>query len=225
MDTTGIKNIIFDLGGVIIDLRRENAVAALEALGIADAACLLGLYRQEGPFLKLETGEMTAASFFDTLRERCRPGTTDEDIERAFNAFLAGLPAERLKMLRDLRSHGFRIFALSNTNAVMYDSWIRKAFMAEGLSIQDYFEGVTASFREGVCKPDEDIFRIALRRYGLKGEETLMLDDSPANCEGARRAGMRAVEVGLPGSGHDAMEIAKTLISRKNEESGDGRDV
>ena len=170
MDTTGIKNIIFDLGGVIIDLRRENAVAALEALGIADAACLLGLYRQEGPFLKLETGEMTAASFFDTLRERCRPGTTDEDIERAFNAFLAGLPTERLKMLRDLRSHGFRIFALSNTNAVMYDSWIRKAFTAEGLSIQDYFEGVTASFREGVCKPDEDIFRIALRRYGLKGK-------------------------------------------------------
>lgn len=204
---TGIKNLIFDLGGVIIDLRRENAVDGLKVLGIADADELLGLYRQEGPFLKLEIGEMTPAQFFDALREKCRPGTTDADIERAFNAFLTGLPEERLRMLRGLRERGFRVFALSNTNAVMYNSWIKDAFRAEGLGIDDYFEGVIASFREGVCKPDEEIFRIALRRYGLDPEETLMLDDSAANCEAARRTGMRAMEVGLPGSGRDVLSI------------------
>lgn len=204
---TGIKNLIFDLGGVIIDLRRENAVDRLKAIGIADADELLGLYRQEGPFLKLEIGEMTPAQFFDALRKKCRPGTTDADIERAFNAFLTGLPEERLRMLRGLRERGFRVFALSNTNAVMYNSWIKDAFRAEGLGIDDYFEGVIASFREGVCKPDEEIFRIALRRYGLDPEETLMLDDSAANCEAARRTGMRAMEVGLPGSGRDVLSI------------------
>ena len=64
----GIKNVVFDLGGVIIDLRRENAVEALEALGVADADSMLGLYRQEGPFLGIETGKLTPADFFDRLR-------------------------------------------------------------------------------------------------------------------------------------------------------------
>lgn len=208
----GVRNLVFDLGGVIIDLRRENAVSALEALGIADAGDLLGLYRQDGPFLELEIGQMTAARFFDALRERCRPGTTDADIENAFNEFLVSLPVERLKMLRDLRTRGFRVFALSNTNAVMFNSWIRRAFKAEGLSVDDYFDGIVVSFREGVCKPDPDIFRIVMRRYGLKGEETLLLDDSEANCSAAREVGLRAARVGLPGSGEDVMAITGRLV-------------
>ena len=76
----GVRNLVFDLGGVIIDLRRENAVEALESLGIADAGELLGLYRQEGPFLQLEIGEISPAQFFDALRAQCRPGTADADI-------------------------------------------------------------------------------------------------------------------------------------------------
>ncbi|MEE1023102.1 MAG: HAD family phosphatase [Muribaculaceae bacterium] len=207
----GIRNVVFDLGGVIIDLRRENAVEELERLGIADAGELLGLYRQEGPFLELEVGRISPAEFFDSLRSRCRPGVADTDIERAFNAFLIGLPVERLAMLRRLRARGKRVYALSNTNAVMFNSWIKEAFKAEGMKVDDYFDGIIASFREGVCKPDEEIFRIALSRYGLKGDETLMLDDSAANCEAARRAGMRALEVGLPGSGRDALAIEKLI--------------
>lgn len=208
----GVRNLVFDLGGVIIDLRRENAVEALESLGITDAGELLGLYRQEGPFLQLEIGEISSAQFFDALRAQCRPGTTDADIEKAFNAFLVGLPVERLRMLRDLRGRGFRVFALSNTNAVMFNSWIRRAFQSEGLGVEDYFDGIVASFREGVCKPDPEIFRIVLRRYGLKGEETLMLDDSEANCAAARSVGMRAECVGLPGSGSDVIAITGRLV-------------
>ncbi len=208
----GIKNVVFDLGGVIIDLRRENAVEALEALGVADADSMLGLYRQEGPFLGIETGKLTPADFFDRLRGCCRPGTTDLEIQQAFCRFLVGLPAERLAMLRSLRKRGKRIYALSNTNAIMFNSWIIQAFRAEGMGIDDYFDGVVASFREGVCKPDAEIFRIVLRRYGLDGDETLMLDDSEANCESARKAGMRAMRVGLPGSGTDAIAIAERIV-------------
>lgn len=206
--TEGIKNIIFDLGGVIIDLCRDEAVRSLEALGIPDVDSLLGLYRQEGPFLELEIGKITAAEFYDRLLPSCRPGTSCRQIQEAFNAFLIGLPAERLEMLRALRKKGYRLFALSNTNAVMFDSWIKHHFRAEGLEIDDYFEGIIASFREGVCKPDCGIFSVALARYGLDGNETIFLDDSEANCEAARKAGMRAMKVGLPGSGSDIMAIA-----------------
>lgn len=208
----GIKNIIFDLGGVIIDLRRENAVENLRRLGIADAGELLGLYRQEGPFLDIEVGRITPAEFFDMMRLRCRPGTTDREIELAFNAFLVRLPIERLEMLRRLRSGCKRVFALSNTNAVMYNSWIRTAFQAEGLKIDDYFDGIIASFREGVCKPDRRLFEIALHRYALLPEETLMLDDSEANCEAARFTGMRAVQVGKPSEGPDVIEITNAIV-------------
>ena len=94
----------------------------------------------------------------------------------------------------------------------MYNSWIRTAFQAEGLKIDDYFDGIIASFREGVCKPDRRLFEIALHRYALLPEETLMLDDSEANCEAARLTGMRAVLVGKPSEGPDVIEITNAIV-------------
>lgn len=195
-----IKAIVFDLGGVVIDLKRENAVAALEALGIKNADELLGLYRQDGPFLALEIGKISAAGFFDTMRVEASasgaPAPADMLIQEAFNSFLVALPVERLERLRALKSKGYRIFALSNTNPVMYPTWIAEHFKQEGLHINDYFEGIVTSFSEGCCKPDAEIFRRLLVRYDLDPASTLMLDDSEANCEAARSTGMQALRVG-----------------------------
>lgn len=191
----GIRNIVFDLGGVVIDLTRERAVEALAALGLKDADSVLGLYRQQEPFLGIETGRLHAGEFFELLRISC-PGASDVQLTEAFNQFLAGIPLERLRRLRELRDNGIRIYALSNTNPIMYNSWIAEHFRQEGLSINDYFDGIVTSFQELCCKPDIRIFETVLRRYGLKGEETLMLDDSAANCEAARQAGMQAMQVG-----------------------------
>lgn len=197
-----IKNIVFDLGGVVITLNRNRAVRSLIDLGVRDADKLLGLYRQEEPFLGLETGRITAAQFYDLLRRQCEPAT-DVEIQEAFNSFLIEIPAARLEMLRKLRSAGYRLYVLSNTNPVMYNSWIARAFRAEGLTINDYFDGIVTSFAEGMCKPDVRLFRTVLDRYRLKGEETLMLDDSEANCNAAALAGMNAIRVG--GSADDDM--------------------
>lgn len=185
---------MFDLGGVVIDLDRERCIHRLEELGITDAGSLLGLYRQEGPFLDLETGRITAAEFYDILRSKARPGTTDVELQDAFNAFLVDLPVRRLQALRKLRGKK-RIFALSNTNPVMYNSWIARAFRAEGLTVNDYFEGVVASFGEGCCKPDLRIFQILISRYGLEPGRTLFLDDSEANCRAAEDAGLKSLRV------------------------------
>lgn len=199
-DFKGIENVVFDLGGVVIDLARDKSVEHLEAIGLRQAGELLDPYVQRGPFLELETGRATAAEFFDNIRALIKADggrdVTDTEIQDAFNAFLVDLPVERLKALRELRSRGFRVFAISNTNPVMFHSWIAEHFRAEGLAIYDYFDGVVTSFETGCCKPDREIFDTLLRRYGLEGDRTLMLDDAPANVEAARRAGLRAVRVG-----------------------------
>ncbi len=191
-----VKNLIIDLGGVVIDLKRDNAVAALEELGLHDVDSLLGLYRQQPPFLSLETGAITAAEFFDDIRRHSPLNPSDLTIQEAFNRFLVDLPLRRLEALRKARSHGFKLYVLSNTNPVMFNSWIARAFRAEGLTINDYFDGVVTSFAEGCCKPDRKIFEIVLRRYGLDPAQTVMLDDSEANCQAAEAVGMQSIHIG-----------------------------
>lgn len=194
----------------MIDLKRENAVAALRELGVADADEILGLYCQSGAFLALEKGEITAGEFFDEIRRICgrsnEEPVSDLEIQEAFNRFFIGIPLSRLETLRKLRREGYRLFVLSNTNPVMYHSWIKKAFMQEGLHVNDYFDGIVLSYEEGKCKPDPELFATVPRRYGLIPSETVMLDDSEANCKAAESVGLKSVVIGnAPGTDMDAV--------------------
>ncbi len=212
----GVQNLVIDLGGVMINLRRERAVEALRSLGVEEADKMLGLYRQEPPFLSLETGEADAATFFDILRGLCAaktPGITDRQLTEAFNRFLVDLPVKRLRRLRELRERGYRLYMLSNTNPVMYHSWIENAFRAEGLTVNDYFDGIMVSFQELICKPDIEIFSRIMRRYRLDPRRTVMLDDSEANCDSARQAGMLAVRIGLTPQ-DDFLAVTAPLLER-----------
>lgn len=190
-----IKNIIFDLGGVVIDLNRRMAIDALDSLGIKDASSLLGEYAQKGPFLMLETGEISSSELYDILLPHCKEGTTSTDIRDAFEQFLREIPVERLRIIERLRDKGYRLFVLSNTNPIMYNHWIDNAFRNDGKSINDYFDGIVLSFQERMCKPDPEIFLNLVRRYGLKPEETLMLDDSEANVKSAESVGLQAKRI------------------------------
>lgn len=191
-----IDAVVLDLGGVVIDLKRDNAVEALQKLGLEKADEMLDTYRQSGAFLKLETGKLTAGEFFDEVRREIgNPDVTDLQIQEAFNRFLVDLPVERLKAIREMRARGKKVYALSNTNPVMYHSWIADRFRQEGFEIGDYFDGIVTSFQEGSCKPDQTIFQHLIRRYNLDGSRTLFLDDGPANVRAAEKAGIRAVHV------------------------------
>lgn len=209
-----IQNVIFDLGGVVIDLDRDRAVKALEELGLEDADSMLGLYGQQEPFYGLETGERPAGEFFDIMRAKMKPGVTDEQITKAFNQFLVELPAKRLEMLRRMRMAGYRIFMLSNTNPVMFNTWIDRAFRQEGGTVNDYFDGVVVSYEELMCKPNVAIFETLMRRYGLNPSNTLMLDDSEKNCKAASEAGAHAFKVGKTDS-DDMMAICGALLETK----------
>ena len=206
-----IKNIIFDLGGVVIDLQRIMAVDALDRLGISDSSSLLGEYAQKGPFYWLETGDITVAELFDILLPRCKPGTTCFDIQDAFEEFLKDLPVERLKMIEQLKEKGFKLYVLSNTNPMMYNHWIDNAFRNDGKSINDYFDGIVTSFQERICKPDPEIFKRVINRYNLVPEESLMLDDSEANVKAARSVGLNAVRI-LPEGKDSFMEVCQKLL-------------
>lgn len=189
---TNFDNIVFDLGGVVIDLDRSRCINAFNRLGYADIAEDLGLYVQKGAFFNLETGKISTSQFFDEIRSKCTAKeVTDSEIEEAFNQFLVALPIERLRAIHQLRKSK-RTYMLSNTNAVMYNSWIDNAFRQDGLSVNDYFDGTITSFQEGYCKPHPQIFNALLQKFSLDGSKTIFLDDSERNCEAARECGIHA---------------------------------
>lgn len=207
-----IKNIIFDLGGVVINLQRTKAVEALKKLGIKDAYSLLGVYSQKGPFLKLETGEISSSEFYDTLLPECKEGTSCSQLRDAFEEFLVDIPEERLEMLEKLKEKGYKIYVLSNTNPIMYNHWIDREFKKEGKSINDYFDGIVTSFQEGMCKPDPKIFSNLVKRYSLNPEETLMLDDSEKNILAAKSIGLNAIRIDAAGE-NSFMEVCNKLLA------------
>lgn len=193
-----IKNLLFDLGGVIMDIRRLNCVASFERLGMKDADSFLGEYSQKGPFLQLEEGLINEAQFRDAVREYIDGEVTDEQIDKAFCDFLVGIPAYRLEQLRQLKKQ-YGIYMLSNTNPIMWHSRIAEEFRQEGMEREDYFDGIVTSFEARSIKPDAKIFHTVVETLGIKPEETLFLDDSQKNLDAASALGFHTLLV-TPGS-------------------------
>ncbi|MBR3831615.1 MAG: HAD family phosphatase [Muribaculaceae bacterium] len=193
-----IKNLLFDLGGVIMDIRRLNCVASFERLGMKDADSFLGEYSQKGPFLQLEEGLINEAQFRDAVREFIDGEVTDEQIDKAFCDFLVGIPTYRLEQLRQLKKQ-YGIYMLSNTNPIMWHSRIAEEFRQEGMEREDYFDGIVTSFEARSIKPDAKIFHTVVEKLGIKPEETLFLDDSQKNLDAASALGFHTLLV-APGS-------------------------
>ena len=184
-----IKNLLFDLGGVIMDIRRENAVEALKQIGLAEADEMLGLYEQKGPFMLLEEGKLTPGQFREAIRSSIPHPVTDSDIDNAFLKFLIGIPLHRLHQLEQLAQRGFNIYLLSNTNPIMWQTKIREEFTKDGININHYFKGLITSFEAGMMKPDPEIFRYTAAKLGIDPAETLFLDDSQKNLDAASSVG------------------------------------
>lgn len=189
-----ITNLLFDLGGVIFDIKKSNCVEAFRTLGLPDADSFFGNYGQHGPFLSLEEGTITPDEFHEYVRALLPEPATDREIDNAFIEFLVGIPSHRLLQLQQLRQR-YGVYLLSNTNAIMWNGRILNEFRKDGLDINGYFDGIVTSFQAKLLKPSPEIFRYAEQKLGIRPEQTMFLDDSLANVEAAQAVGFRAALV------------------------------
>lgn len=194
----GIKNIIFDFGGVIVDLDKERCLQSFEKLGI-DARSCLGQYVQGGIFSRIETGTASVSEFFDALRDMSgRKDLDDGRLAAAWNSFLVGIPRERLDCIGRLKEK-YRLFLLSNTNEIHWHYSVEDFFTCAGHTVDYYFNRIFLSYEMGLAKPDKAIFLRAVEESGVNPEETLFIDDSADNCAAARGAGLHAFHSESPG--------------------------
>lgn len=206
---TMIKNLLFDLGGVIMDIEKDRCVKAFEAIGLKDANRYFGEYSQNGPFKLIEEGMIDIDNFRRELRQAISSEVSDKQIDDAFCRFLIGIPEHRLTALRELRK-SYRIYMLSNTNPIMWASKIKDEFTHEGLNREDYFDGIVTSFEAKALKPDIKIFNYAVAKLGIEPNETLFFDDSQQNLDAAAGLGFHTVLV-RPGDEFSQLleEVAK----------------
>lgn len=190
-----IKNLLFDLGGVIVDIERSRCVEAFRALGLENADSYFGDYAQTGVFMQIEDGSIGVDQFHNYLRHRLPEGTTNEQIDSAFQRFIVGIPEHRLRALRKLRAQGYGIYLISNTNPIMWNGVLAEEFRKEGLERADYFDGMVTSFEAKSAKPDTEIFLKLYQKYGIRPQETLFFDDSQTNIEAGRSLGLHTALV------------------------------
>jgi putative hydrolase of the HAD superfamily len=166
---------------------------------MANIADFLGDYGQSGPFAELEDGSINSEQFRAEVRKHIDREVSDAQIDYALNRFLVGIPLHRLQELRNLRKRGYKVFLLSNTNPIMWDNDIDRWFRQEGLSINDYFDGMVTSFEAKCYKPGERIFKHTVEKFNIIPAETLFLDDSAANTAAAAKLGFQTLTV-TPGT-------------------------
>lgn len=202
-----IKNIAFDFGGVIFDLDYEGAIAAFQEMGLPDADQRLDRYHQRGIFEDLESGRIAAEDFIQALQPLCTKPLTMDAVRTAWLGYVgAPVDEQKLAYIDQLRRRGYRTFLLSNTNPFV-QSWAESdAFSASGRPLGSYLEKCYTSYEVGIMKPDAGIFLHMLSDAGLRPEETLFLDDSPANIAAAEALGIQTLLVEKNGDWRDDVE-------------------
>jgi HAD superfamily hydrolase (TIGR01509 family) len=190
----GIKNIIFDLGGVILNLDNKRTEEAFGKLGVKDIRQYFGLGHADSFFKDYEVGKITDQQFVDSIRSMTGlSNVPDQAIIDGWNALLLDFPAERIQLLKELGQH-YRIFLFSNTNA-LHLAALRKIYsqtFASG-TLDEHFERTYYSHLLGMRKPERESYEYILRENQLEGVETLFVDDAIVNIEGAELAGLKGL--------------------------------
>lgn len=199
LTATPIKNLIFDLGGVILDLSLPDTLKAFAQIAGIDINKVQQLFVESEGFLKYEKGQLTDDAFRDFVRKLYNTDAPDAELDRCWNAMLLGIPTDKLEMLTSLKER-YNVFLLSNTNTIHLDYIEQKILPAitTNTSLAPYFHRDYYSHRMGKRKPDADIFEQVLDENNLVAEETLFLDDNRANIEGAAALKIQTLFVNSP---------------------------
>lgn len=204
-----IRNIVFDLGGVIMTLDPAEALRRFKALGLSDAERYLDSYTQSGIFGNLEEGKITAEDFRSKLSSLTGHELTFDECKHAWLGYRKDVPQRNLDLLKELRAKGYRLILLSNTNPFMMDWALSCEFDGKGSSLNDYFDALYLSYRLGIMKPAPDFFRQVLDNENILPEETLFVDDGPRNVEAAGKLGFMTM---CPDNGSDWTGELRSLL-------------
>ncbi len=210
-----IKNLVFDLGGVIFRIDKNQAIKRFNEVGFDDAAAYLDSFTQVGIFGDLESGRIDAEQFRCQLSELAGKQLTLDDCAHGWQGYMAELPQRNLDKLIELRQRGFRLSLLSNTNPFMMQ-WARSdAFDGRGHGLDYYFDALYLSYEMGVMKPDSRIFEMMLQSEKAEPQETVFIDDSAHNTQAAAAMGIHVLQ---PDNGADWHEMLEELIARHNSQ-------
>lgn len=195
---TALKNIIFDLGGVLLNIDYHKTRNSFIELGFVNFDEMYTQYRADTLFADLETGKISNDDFYQRL-ERAGGGTINNDqVKKAWNAMLLDFRVPSLHFLEEL-SKKYRLYLLSNTNAIHLEAFNEIFTRETGKSSLDaYFTKAYYSNLVGLRKPNEDIFEFILKDAGINATETLFIDDSYNNIETAKKLAFRT-HLLLPG--------------------------
>ena len=190
----GIRHIIFDLGGVLLNLDYAATERAFEAFGITDFKQRYSQLVQNTFFDDWETGRISREAFIAGMQETSGDiRLTDAQVIEAWNAMLLDFPIRRLQLLQQLRNY-YDLFLLSNTNEVHEAAFNEILQRAHSIpSITHFFDKVYFSHRMGMRKPGKEIFQHILDENGLKPEHTLFIDDSPQHIKTAKSLGIQTI--------------------------------
>ena len=194
-----IKNIVFDLGDVIINIDVPRAAQSFATLSGREKAEVIRLFEESKLFRLFETGQLDAPGFRSHVRQLLENSAWDDtEIDTAWNSLLLELPAERVELLKEL-SKKYRLFLLSNTSSIHIEAVNKILHKASGVEqLDDLFEKVFLSYEMGIMKPHPEIYRRVLEEADIQAEETLFLDDNADNIRAASALGIQTIHVQKP---------------------------
>lgn len=194
------KVLIFDLGGVLLDIHIERSFGALLALGmdavlLSEKRCLV-----DDMIQRYDRGDVSTADFYAymaaALPEGVRSLPSEELYERLhdiWNMMLGTFSSDKLACLNELRKKGHRIVMLSNTNEGHWEAIERLFRQATGVAVGDFFDAVYLSYEMRMRKPEPEIFLSLLKSEGVEAGDCIFFDDLEENCDAARSVGIEAV--------------------------------
>lgn len=193
-----IKNIIFDLGRVFLNIDFQKTNKAFEKLGVAGFAEYFNQHHSDILFEDLETGKISEEGFYEAFRKETQTQLSDTQIRDAWNALILDFPPERLAWLNEIKNR-YRVFLFSNTNQIHYDFFMAnftKTF--GGKDFNSYFIKAYYSQILGLRKPQVESYRAIINEQQLNPEETLFIDDTEKNIVGAQEAGLQTIHLVAP---------------------------
>lgn len=188
---TEIKSIIFDLGGVILNLNYSKTEDEFKKIGVLNFKEFYSQKKQTLLFDDFEKGKIKPEKFISSFKESENLKIKEIDFINAWNAMLLEIPIEKLQFIDGLKKD-YKIILLSNTNEIhikKFEDDLKKNNMLE--QFYKCFDKIYYSSRMGKRKPEENCFNQVLEENGLIAENTLFIDDSIQHIEGAKKVGVK----------------------------------